>query len=171
MAQALRTIILQPEEPQEQQSSPQLPQRRRRASFTGWAKLAFTLLVVTCGVSALVTFVRTYARIAEYEMRCQALKQEYTELNRQSIELNLELERLATQTRLDQVAQEQHMQIPEASQVHYLQGKADYPNIVVARTAPNRSWARRSGQQVMAALGSAWQVLGGDTTNTAYAQD
>jgi len=170
MAQALRTILLEPEERQEQ-SSPQLPQRRRRTTFMGWTKLVFTLVLVCCGVSALVTFVHTYARIAEYEMHCQALKQQYAQLNRQSLELNLELERLATQTHLDQVAQAQQMAMPNPAQVHYLQGKGDFPHASAARTASNQSWAQRSGQRLIAALGSAWQVLGGDTTNTAYAQD
>ena len=174
MAQALRTIWLEPEEQQEQQLSPQPRQQRRRPAVAAWARLTLNTLLVACGVWALVTFVSTYAGIAEYEMKSQALKHEYTRLNRESIELSLELERLATQPRLARVAQVQGLELPSPDRVHYLRASADYPETFLAQNAPQpaaTSWVKRSGQQLVAALGSAWQVLGGGTANTAYAQD
>ena len=175
MAQALRTIWLEPEEQQHEPLVPRpRPQRRRRAAFMGWARLAFLILAVSCGVSALVLFVNTYAHIAEYEMQCQALKQEYLQLDRECIELNLELERLATQPRLARVAQVNGYELPTPDRVHYLQGVTDYPHADLAQAATvplPSSWARRSGRQVLVALGSAWQLLDGETTHTAYAQD
>lgn len=172
MAQALQKIWLEPEE----QHEPVVPQprspRRRRTAATGWVHIALTTLAVSCVVGALTVFVSTYARIAESEMNCQALKQQYAQLNREHIELNLELERLATQPRLTQVAQEQGLEMPDPQRVHYLQGTADYPRAyqTPAEPAAQSGWAQRSGEQFRAALDTAWQVLGGDT-RTAYAQD
>jgi cell division protein FtsL len=172
MAQALRTIILPPEEIQ-QSPVPRLRQRRRPAAAVGWARLALVTLSVSVGVGILVIFVNAYARIAESEMRCQTLKQEYARLNRACIELNLELEQLATQPRLAKIAQVQGLQLPGADRVHYLQGQQDYPGARQISTDPapvTASRARRSGHQLLAALSTAWQVLGGGTT-AAYAQD
>jgi len=171
MAQALRIIQLPAEETRE---NPTLSLRqRRRPAAVGWARLAFFTLFVSLGVGILVSFVNAYARIAQAEMRCQALKQEYAQLNRACIELNLELERLATQPRMAKIAQVQGLALPDADRIHYLQGRQDYPGTRHSPTVPApepESWARRSGLQMLAALGTAWQVLGGGAT-TAYAQD
>lgn len=172
MAQALRIIQLPAEETRE---TPALRLRQRRhpaAAVVGWARLALFTLAVASGVGILVSFVNAYARIAKTEMHCQALKQEYAQLNRACIELNLELERLATQPRMARIAQVQGLALPDADRVHYLQGQQDYPGTRQSSTVPapeQESWARRSGHQMLAALGTAWQVLGGGTT-TAYAQ-
>ena len=172
MAQALRTIQLPVEETRE---TPELRirQRSRPTTVVGWARIALVTLSVSLGVGILVTFVNAYARIAEAEMQCQALKHEYAQLNRACIELNLELERLATQPRMAKIAQVQGLALPEADRIHYLQGQQDYPGTrqssTVSASQPT-SWTRRSGHQMIAALNTAWQVLGGGTT-TAYAQD
>lgn len=171
MALAVRTTLLQQEEPLEVQA-PRLRQRRRPVT-AGWAKLALITLSVSFGVVLLVTYVNTYARIAELEMQRESLKQEYAQLNRACIETNLELEQLATQPRLARIAQVQGLALPAADRVHYIQGKQDYPHAARSATiaASEPSWARRSGRQLLAALGTAWQVLGGGATTTAYAQD
>lgn len=174
MAQAaLRTIELPPEEAPEV-LAPRLRSRRRPAQPVGWARLALVTLAVSFVVSILVIFVNTYARIAASEMRCQALKQEYAQLNRSCVELNLELEQLATQPRLAKIAQVQGLEIPDAARVHFVQGQQDFPHLAPPAPAPASrpsSWARRSGHQLIAGLGTAWQVLGGGTTHTAYAQE
>jgi len=171
MALAVRTTSLQQEEPLEVQA-PRLRQRRRPVT-AGWAKLALITLSVSFGVGLLVTYVNTYARIAELEMQRESLKGEYAQLNRACIETNLELEQLATQPQLARIAQVQGLELPEADRVHYIQGNQDYPRAekASAAAAPDTSWARRSGRQLLAALGTAWQVLGGGATTTAYAQD
>ncbi|MHB0937806.1 MAG: hypothetical protein ACYDCO_23985 [Armatimonadota bacterium] len=170
MALAVRTNVMQQEEPLEVQA-PRLRQRRRPVT-AGWAKLALTTLSVSFGVGLLVTYVNTYARIAELEMQRESLKQEYAQLNRACIETNLELEQLATQPQLARIAQVQGLELPEADRVHYIQGNQDYPRAAKASaTVTEPSWARRSGRQLLAALGTAWQVLGGGATTTAYAQD
>jgi len=172
MAQALRIIPLPAEETRE---TPELRLRQRRhpAAAFGWTRLALFTLAVSLGVGILVSFVNAYARIARAEMQCQALKQEYARLNRACIEINLELERMSTQPRMARIAQVQGLTLPDADRIHYLQGRQDYPGTRQSPTtaAPEpTSWARRSGHQMLAALGTAWQVLGGGTT-TAYAQD
>ena len=170
MAQALRTAIILPSEETHESHAPRLRQRRR-PPIVGWSRLALITLFVSFGVGILVTFVYSYARIAESEMQCQALKQEYAQLNRACVELNLELEQLAMQPRLARIAQVQGLELPAADRVHYVRGTQDYPHAPRSQAAPKVSWAQRSGRQLLAALGTAWQVLGGGTTNTAYAQE
>ena len=159
----------------EEQREPLVPQlqRRRRASAIPWPQIALVTLLVSGSVGALVMFVNTYARIAEYEIKRQALKQQYTQLNRECIELNLELERLAALPRLTKVAQAKGLDLPAPDRVHYLKGAQDYPRAALARATPasRSSWVKRSGQQLVAALSTTWHVLGGSASSAAYAQD
>jgi hypothetical protein len=68
-------------------------------------------------------------------LKCQELKQEYAQLNREGIELSLELERLATKPRLARLAKEQGLEMPAPNRVHYLHASTDYPIAGLPKTA------------------------------------
>ena len=173
MAQAARKILLEPEEQHEPLvPQPRSPQRRPAVPALGM-RMAVSSLVIAISVGLLIAFVNTYARIAEYEFERQSLKQQYAQLNRDCIELRLELERLAAQPRLAKVAQAKGLELPSPERVHYLHVASGYPQAYQAQTAPaaRPSWAVRSGRQVVAALGNAWQLLGRGAADPAYAQE
>lgn len=143
------------------------PSRFRRV--TGLVRPAVITLGVALGVFALVVFVNTYARIAECEMQYQTLKQQDAQLTRENSELALEVERLATGPQLAKETADAKLEMPDPTRVHFVPGATDYPQTATRPpAAAEASWAQHSGQQVMASLNAAWQLLGG---SPAYAQD
>lgn len=167
MAQALRTDWLVQEAPQET-AAPTFRTRRRLspAVLTALALGALPVLV-TLIVTVLLSYVRLHAQIADYENRRDQLQQRSAQLDNECIELNLALERMATETRLAKVTEEKTLTLPDPTRLSYLPGADDYPT--VAKAAPVKAGAKQtgSGGQLVAMLGTAWQTLGGGGTRQA----
>lgn len=177
MAQAVKKVWLEPEEQHESVVlQPRTPQRRRSAPVTPQRPLAAMLLVLA-GVAVVVglmsIYIGTYARIAQYAFHRQTLQQEYSQLHRDCIQMKLEIDHLAAQPRLTQVAQAQGLAAPDAMRLHCVRVTSDPQWAMLAGTTPAppaRSWLARSHQQLMAGLDQALQRLGRGPGVPAYAQ-
>ena len=172
MAQAQK-VWLEPETVTEPLVLQPRPRRRSPGIQVPWVRLVIPVLAVACSVGIGMVFISAYARIAEAQTRHQALRQEYAQLNRECVELNLELARLASQPRLAKVAEIQGLELPDANRVHYLRVTHGVPPSLAAPPAPPQasSWLARSGHRVTVALGTAWQLMGGGPEVQAYAHE
>lgn len=173
MAQALRTVWLEPQEDIQEITPAVRPRRRARAAGVAWRP--FLALGLVAGVVGLVMcYITSYARIAHYDMERQALQQEYAQLSRECVQYRLEIDRLAAQPRLLQVAQAQGLELPTPDRLHYIPVSGAVPqraaDAAVAKAAP-RSWYGRAGQGLVASLESAVMRLSLGAGDAAYAQD
>jgi hypothetical protein len=177
MAYAQRKIWLEPEEQQAPVVLQPRPQRRRRAAPAAPQRPLKTMLMTLVGVAVVVSlataFIGTYAHMAQTSFRRQTLQQEYGQLNRDCIQLKLEIDHLAAQPRLTQVALAQGLEQPDPQRLHCVRVTSDPQWSVLARTAPapqKLSWLARSQRQLVATLGNALQRLGRGPGVPAYAQ-
>lgn len=170
MAQALRTVLLEPETTHEL-TSPQLrPRRRRRATPALWQRPVAATGAIAFVVGFLVLFISNYARNAYYEFERQELQAKMIQYSRECVELNLELDRLASQPRMIQVAQSQGLELPSADRVHYVRVANGLPQPYLAQTprARSASWYARLSQQFTGTVGDAVQRLSRGPGDTAY---
>ena len=176
MAHAIRKVWLEPEEQHASVVLQPRPRRRRQpAPATPQRPLSAMLLVVavvSVGVGLLTIYIGTYARIAQYAFHRQALQQKYGQLNRECLLLKLQIDHLATQPRLTQVAQAQGLAIPDTERLHCVRVTSSPQWALLARSTPEppRSWLAQSRRQLVAALDQAMQRLGRGPGSPAYAQ-
>ncbi|MHB9131287.1 MAG: hypothetical protein ACYDBB_09385 [Armatimonadota bacterium] len=176
MAQAaLHKIWLDPEPENEQITLQPRSRQRRQPAVASLRRPLGAVIVVACAVLVVMAYIYSYARIAQYDLERQALQQEYAQLSRECVALNLDIDRLAVQPRLMQAAQAQGLELPTTDRVHYVRVVNDLPPSTMTAAGPAtapRSWVARSGQQLVAALDSAWQRLSrGPGLPSAYAQE
>lgn len=174
MAQALRTVWLEPEEQQEPLAPQITPRHRRRATKSvRQSPLAVMCMVamVAIAVGLVVAYINSYARIAHYEFQRQALTTQLRQLQGECSQLQLDVARLENTPRVTKVAALQNMVFPTADRVHYVQ-VASTDAATVAQTAPaHRSWFARAGRQMVAQLHGVAQHLGRGPGAPAYAQE
>jgi cell division protein FtsL len=176
MAQALRTVWLEPEQRQEPISPPLQPRRRKRAAAVRQSPLAILRLVgfVAIAVGIAVGYISSYARIAQYDCQRQVLEAQSQQLQQDCAQLRLDNARLENALRIEQVAKAQNLEFPTADRVHYIQVANDFPRTAVASvppTAGHRTWVARAGKQMVASLGNIFQRLSRGPGSPAYAQD
>jgi len=177
MAHAQRKIWL--EEPEAQQEpivlQPRAPRRRPTAAAPQrpLVTMSLALVGVACVVALVSLYISTYAHIAQYAFRRQALQQEHTQLNRDCIQLKLQIDHLAAQPRLTEVAMAQGLEMPDLKRQHSVAvaGVPQWSTLAQAAPAPEKlSWLARSRRQLVAALDHAFQRLGRGPGVPAYAE-
>ena len=174
MAVALRKVWLEPETVAETHAPTLKPHRRRHGLQLPWLRMTLPVLLVAFLVGGGITFVSSYAHIAEAQIRGQVLRQEYASLNRECVGLNLELARLASQPRLEKVAEARGLALPDANRLHYVHVTDRYPNLSSAHPdapAQRPAWLAQTGTRLVAALGNAWSLMGGGPDTQAYAHE
>jgi len=136
--------------------------------------MALPILGVACLVGSGIAFISSYAHIAEAQIRGQILRQEYAQLNRECVELHLELARLASQPQMEKVAEARGLTLPDANRLHYLRVADNYPtksSVHLDTPAQRPAWLAHSGQRLVATLGNAWSLMGGGPDTQAYAHE
>ncbi|HOF86577.1 MAG TPA: hypothetical protein PLZ36_00555 [Armatimonadota bacterium] len=164
MAHALR---LKTEEPSESRAAEPRYRRAARPAPTGWRKpLPLTgLILVVVGV--LMLFIRCSDCIAQHDLRAQSLRQELAQLDRECVQLHLELYRMAAEPQLSRITAQHKLVLPTPARTHYATVKGVAPETAVAQAG--RPAPARSGQVMVAGLQEFWRKL--VPTPAAYAQD
>lgn len=177
MAQALRTVWLEPED-QRETSSPLLrPRKRQRmTSANRQSPLAVMRMVAVVAfvVGLAAIYVNCNARIAQYNFQRQAKAAELRQLQTECATLSIEIARLENTPQITELALGQGLVFPSADRVHYVKVANDSPQSTFARTTPHsgqRSWLARTSHQTMARLDTVFQRLSRGPGTPAYAQD
>jgi hypothetical protein len=169
MAHALRKEWVSPEEQHESRAAAPRPRRVSRPALGVWQRplpLTGLILGVVCAV---MLFIRCNDCIAQRDLKAQSLRQELAQLDRECVQLNLELNRMGAEPQLSHMAQTHALALPAPTQIHYAKVTTPLPQTAVAVVAPRASLAARSGHVVVASFHGFWQRL--MPTPAAYAQD
>lgn len=112
MAQALRTVLLEPEEPQENIAITLTPRHERKAAPDLLQRPGRLMLCLAGGLALLMLYIGGNAQIARYEYERQALQQEYAQLSRDCVRLTMSRDRMASQPKVTAVAQSIGLEVP-----------------------------------------------------------
>jgi len=167
MAQALKTVWLEPEE--QHDSTPRVRSRRqRRQASSFWQSPFLAIGAMAVVVGFLVAYISSYARIARYEFMRQERVAELRQVQDDCARLKLEIANLESAARVAQVAKTQNLEYPNAERVHYIH-VASVPATHTATQSPpevgQRSWLARAGHSMVARLSAAFRQA------PAYAQE
>jgi len=174
MAQALRTVWLEPEEQQDANSPLLRPRRKRSAAPALWQRPLAALVGMAVLVTVITVYISVYASIARYDFQRQTLQQDLAQLDRECVQLRLELDRISAQPELMRMAQAQGLENPSADRVHYVRVTSDLPRSTTAQVPPatgQRSWFARSSRQLVATMDGAFQRFSHGPGDPAYAQE
>ena len=178
MAQALRTVWLEPEE--QQISSPislQTPRNRqtnastRRTSGLFLLRMVGAVVLVVCAVTG---YIHIRARIAQFEFQRQAMTVRLHQLQVESAQLKLDIAGMDNASQIAQLAQQQNMAYPTADRVQYIQIAASLSSASTQQAAaptPTRSWMGQAGHLLVSRLGNIAQRFGHAPGAPAYAQE
>ena len=172
MAQAFRTVWLEPEE--QQIPLVPTPQRRRRLtpSRGSIARIICVVGLVTAVVMLVGYYIHSHARIAQYEFERQAMSTRLRQLQAESAQLKLDIAVLDNANQLTQVAQQESMVFPTADRVQYVQIASALPSAQqAALPAPARSWVAQAGHLLVARLDNIMQRFAHGPGAPAYAQE
>ncbi len=173
MAQALRTVWLEPEEQQDPQTPLLRPRRRRKAASTFRQSPFAAIGVVALVVGLAIAYIGSYARIAHYEFQRQSRLTELRQIQEDNARLKLEIASLESTSQLMQAAKAQNLDYPTPDRVHYVRVASNPLAPSVARATPaagQQSWISRAGHRMVARLGSVFHQLSRGPA-PAYAQD
>ncbi|HEX2948232.1 MAG TPA: hypothetical protein VHV83_01455 [Armatimonadota bacterium] len=176
MAQAFRTVWLEPEE-QQDNITPQLQPRRqpRQAVVVRQSPLVAVSMVVMVAIAVglLIAYVNSYVRIAHFDFQRQALSAQLRQLQDESAQLKLDVAHLENTPRVVEVAKAQNLDFPTPDRVHYINATNDIPRTSVAQATPTGkdSWFASAGRDVMAKLDTVFQRLSRGPGSPAYAQE
>lgn len=176
MAQALRTVWLEPEEQQEPRAPQLTPRRHKRTVAPVWHGpiAVFSMIaVVAVMVGCIVVYVNSQASIARYEYQRQKLTAEIRQLDNDCARLSMDVARLENTPKVLTVAKAYNLEFPSTDRVHYVKNMAGYPQPVIARTVPRDgqpSWLARTGSRMIAKLDSAFSRIGRGPGTPAYAR-
>ena len=171
MAQAQKTVWLEPEE--QHDSTPRVQSRRqRRQASPFWQSPFLAIGIMAIAVGFLVAYISSYARIARYEFMRQERVAELRQVQDDCARLKLEIANLESAARVAQVAKTQDLAYPSADRVHYIH-VASIPSAQTATPSPSevgqRSWFARAGHAMVARMSSAFHQIGHEAP--AYAQE
>ncbi|MHB9025523.1 MAG: hypothetical protein ACYC7E_15360 [Armatimonadota bacterium] len=172
MAQALRAVTLEPEEPQENIALKPKPRHERKAAPNLLQHPGRVMLYLAGALALLMIYIGSNARIARYEYERQALQQEYTQLTRDCVRLTMDRDRMASQPQVMAAAQASGLEVPSADHIHYVKVSGDLSTTVVAESPNARhSWIAQTGTRLVAALDSTLQRLSRGPGEPAYAHE
>ncbi|HEY3377530.1 MAG TPA: hypothetical protein VGL77_08550 [Armatimonadota bacterium] len=171
MAQALRTVLLEPEEPQENIAITLTPRHERKAAPDLLQRPGRLMLCLAGALALLMLYIGGNAQIARYEYERQALQQEYAQLNRDCVRLTMARDRMASQPKVTAVAQSIGLEVPTADRIHYVTVTGPLPSAVVAQAPVRQSWVAQTGTRLVAALDSTLQRLSRGPGEPAYAHE
>jgi hypothetical protein len=169
MAQALRTVWLEPEE-REPVVLQVRPRRRRRLAPAQLQRPTVAVLAVALLVGVAVLYINGHARIARNDLQRQQLHQALAELDRECVQLSLTLDRMGTQPHLIQTAQAQGLDLPTADRVHYIRVAHDPRHAETVQAQARPSWLARTHQRMKASLSGTLARLSRGPGDPAYAQ-
>lgn len=177
MAQALRTVWLEPEE-QNETLAPKLQPRQRKRQLLTMRQSPLTVLsmvaVVALAVGLVAAFIYSNARLARYDFQRQALDAEMRQLQSKCAQLRLDVAHLENTSEISVAIQQQQMAFPDANRVHYLHVAKDLPPTPTTKTAAKsgqQSWIAQTGSRVIAGLDNVLQRLSHGPGVPAYAQE
>lgn len=177
MAQAFRTVWLEPEEQQISPTLPLRPRRSRKVNVLARGGSGALMLCMVALVAAVVflfgDYIHLHARIAQYEFERQAMHARLHQLQADSAQLKLDIAGLENAEQIAQVAQQESMVFPTADRVQYIQVADAFPPASMqqaAALAPSRSWMGQAGHLLVARLDNIMQHFGHGPA-PAYAQE
>lgn len=136
----------------------------RHAAVVLWQRPLALVGLTLALVAAVMSFIRCSDCIAQRDLKAQQLRQQLAQLDRQYVQLNLELNRMAAEPQLTQSAQANGLVLPDASRIHYTRVVGTLPREAVAQAAPVKP-----GRTLVASLQGFWQRL--MPTQPAYGQN
>lgn len=173
MAQALRTVWLEPEDPQDAQAPLLRPRRQRRTTPTFRQHSLMAIFAVTGVVLLALVYVGCYARIARYEFQRQSRLTEMRQIQEENSRLKLEIAGLESTAQLLHAARVQQLDYPSPDRVHYVHLASNPlapPAAPASPAAGTGSWFANTGQRMIARLGSVYHQLSRGPA-PAYAQE
>lgn len=172
MAQALRTVWLEPEDQHDLQA-PLLRPRRRRMPAPAFRQSPFAAIFTVAVLVLLATaYVGSYARIARYEFLRQSRLAELRQIQEDTARLELDIASLESASQLLQAAKVQHLEYPTPDRVHYVRVASNPLAATAAGTdaGGQSSWLARATRQMVGRLDGVVHQLGRGPTPV-YAQE
>lgn len=168
MAHALRTIWLD-EEPADTQTVQPRPRRPRQPGPMLWQRPLPMLGLIAAVVAVAMLFIHGKDSIAQQDFQRRALRQEFTQLDRECVQLNLELDRLAAEPLPTEVAEQPLLALPDTDRIHFARVTEQPPTV---DGQPTQVAARRPlPQRVAEGLRDFWHRVSVITVKPAYAQE
>lgn len=165
MAQALRnTDWMVPEKRPAPRATRSRARSVHRPAAALWQRPIPLTLLILGAVCVVMLFIRCSDCIAQRDLRSQSLRTELAQLDRECVQLNLELKRMAAEPHLSTIASAQGLVLPAPGQIHFARATADFPQSAVAQAAP-----AQPKRTVLASVQGFWQRL--MPTSTAYGQN